>query len=124
MKWKTLVVVILLLQVCVYNGLTPLWLVTWRSAPYRLNFDLHRASGLWTWVMLFILAWSSVVFNLSNEVYTPVTKLVFDMQDRLRRSACRRESATGSCTGLARGACHRHTVHGRTGPATRFYRVA
>ncbi len=25
MKWKTLIVVVLLLQVCVYNGLTPLW---------------------------------------------------------------------------------------------------
>ncbi len=25
MNWKTLIVVILLLQVCVYNGLTPLW---------------------------------------------------------------------------------------------------
>ncbi|NOS77520.1 MAG: PepSY domain-containing protein [Nitrospira sp.] len=59
----------------------PSWLVKWGSKPYRLNFDLHRASGLWTWVMLFVLAWSSVAFNLYNELYTPVMKALFKMQD-------------------------------------------
>jgi len=59
----------------------PSWLVNWRGSPYRLNFDLHRASGLWTWVMLFVLAWSSVAFNLNEQVYTPVMKVLFNMQD-------------------------------------------
>ncbi|TKB72316.1 MAG: PepSY domain-containing protein [Nitrospira sp.] len=59
----------------------PSWLVNWRSSPFRLNFDLHRASGLWTWIMLFVLAWSSVAFNLSEQVYYPVMKVLFDMQD-------------------------------------------
>ncbi|MCX5727428.1 MAG: PepSY-associated TM helix domain-containing protein [Nitrospirae bacterium] len=59
----------------------PSWSVKWRGSPYRLNFDLHRASGLWTWVMLFVLAWSSVAFNLGPQVYTPVMKVLFDMQD-------------------------------------------
>ncbi len=54
----------------------PAWLVKWR----RLNFDLHRAGGLWVWPMLFVLAWSSVALNL-NQVYTPVMKLVFDMRE-------------------------------------------
>lgn len=54
----------------------PAWLVKWR----RLNFDLHRAGGLWVWPMLFVLAWSSVALNL-NQVYTPVMKLAFDMRE-------------------------------------------
>lgn len=40
------------------------WLIKRGSGFYRLNLDLHRASGLWLWPMLFIFAWSSVMFNL------------------------------------------------------------
>ncbi|HMK91057.1 MAG TPA: PepSY-associated TM helix domain-containing protein [Methylocystis sp.] len=38
----------------------PAWLVKWRGGFYRINFDLHRASGLWLWLLLFVFAWSSV----------------------------------------------------------------
>jgi uncharacterized iron-regulated membrane protein len=63
------------------------WLARWRSAwrvrlrasAFKLNFDLHRAGSLWTWALLFVLAWSSVAFNLS-EVYTPVTRHLLGMQ--------------------------------------------
>lgn len=51
------------------------WKPAWRLKRKRFNYDLHRASGLWTWAMLFVLAWSSVAFNL-QEVYYPVTKTV------------------------------------------------
>lgn len=44
---------------------------------YRLNFDLHRAAGLWLWPMLFVFAWSSVGMNL-NSVYAPVMQFVFN----------------------------------------------
>lgn len=47
------------------------WKVRWRAGSHKLNFDLHRAGGLWPWAMLFVLAWSSVAFNLT-EVYKPV----------------------------------------------------
>jgi uncharacterized iron-regulated membrane protein len=57
----------------------PAWLVKWNSSAYRVNFDLHRAGGLWVWIMLLALAWSSVGFNLSEEVYNPVMKAVFGM---------------------------------------------
>ncbi len=50
------------------------WLVKWRGSALRINFDLHRAGGLWVWLMLLILAWSSVGFNLNEQVYIPVMK--------------------------------------------------
>ena len=54
------------------------WLIKRGASVYRLNFDLHRASGLWLWPLLFIFAWSSVMMNLRFQVYDPVTKIVFD----------------------------------------------
>lgn len=57
----------------------PAWRVRWTGGSYKLNFDLHRAGGLWPWAMLFVLAWSSVAFNLS-EVYDPVMKTLFTHQ--------------------------------------------
>ena len=57
----------------------PAWLIKWSGGFYRINFDVHRAFGLWTWAMLFVFAWSSVAFNLS-EVYRPVMSLAFDMR--------------------------------------------
>lgn len=57
----------------------PAWRVRWRSGRYKLAFDLHRAGGLWPWVLLFVFAWSSVAFNL-GEVYDPVMKALFPSQ--------------------------------------------
>ncbi len=56
------------------------WQVRWGAGSYKVNFDLHRAGGLWAWAMLFVLAWSAVAFNLS-EVYDPVMKSVFTQQE-------------------------------------------
>jgi uncharacterized iron-regulated membrane protein len=47
------------------------WVVKWRASIQRINFDLHRAGGLWTWPMLLLLAWSSVGLNLP-QIYDPV----------------------------------------------------
>lgn len=49
----------------------PSWRVRWKSTPYKLNFDLHRAGGLWLWPLLLVFAWSSVSFNLP-QVHVPV----------------------------------------------------
>jgi len=57
------------------------WMVKWSASTYRINFDLHRAGGLWVWLMLLVLAWSSVGFNLNEQVYMPVMKAVFRMPD-------------------------------------------
>ena len=59
----------------------PSWLIKWRASTFRINFDLHRAGGLWTWAMLFVFAWSSVAFNLGQQVYIPVMQQLFEMSD-------------------------------------------
>jgi uncharacterized iron-regulated membrane protein len=53
----------------------PSWAVRWKTSRYKLNFDLHRAGGLWLWPLLLVFAWSSVSFNLP-QVYVPVMKLL------------------------------------------------
>ncbi len=56
----------------------PAWKIRWQSSNYKLNFDLHRASGLWLWPVLLIFAWSSVYMNLWDTVYTWTTRAVFE----------------------------------------------
>lgn len=53
------------------------WQVKWRASAFRVNFDLHRASGLWLWPLLFIFAWSGVMLNLPD-VYHRVTDAIFE----------------------------------------------
>ncbi len=57
------------------------WKIKWSASIFRINFDLHRAGGLWTWLMLFVFAWSSVCFNLRAQVYQPVMTALFDLPD-------------------------------------------
>lgn len=73
----------------------PAWLVKWRSSTYRINFDLHRAGGLWLWAMLLIFAWSSVYMDL-NYVYTRVTQLVFDYEQPMWARIGFRPPTTGA----------------------------
>lgn len=69
------------------------WASAWRIHPdagrRRLTFDAHRASGLWVWAMLFVLAWSGVAFNLGSEVYRPVMRLFFSMDESFTVPVCR-----------------------------------
>jgi uncharacterized iron-regulated membrane protein len=58
----------------------PAWLVKWQAGAYRINFDLHRAAGLWLWALLFVFAWSGVALNL-NQVYKPVMQAFFEFND-------------------------------------------
>ncbi|WP_338767253.1 PepSY-associated TM helix domain-containing protein [Massilia sp. METH4] len=57
----------------------PAWKVRRGGGTYKLNVDLHRAGGLWPWAMLFVIAWSSVAFNL-GAVYHPVMRAFFAHQ--------------------------------------------
>jgi uncharacterized iron-regulated membrane protein len=62
-----------------WNRWKPAWLVRWRSGSYKLNFDLHRASGLWTWGVVFVIAFTAFSMNLYREVFYPVLSLISDV---------------------------------------------
>jgi len=58
----------------------PSWSLRWPKAgltagrqffTYKLNFDLHRAGGLWVWPLLLVFAVSSLSLNLP-QVYGPL----------------------------------------------------
>ncbi len=53
----------------------PAWRIRWHATASKVVFDLHRATGLWPWAMLFVLAWSGVGFNLPA-VYRPLMRVV------------------------------------------------
>ena len=55
---------------------TPAWLIKRRAGGYRRNLDLHRAGGLWLWLVLLALAVSGVYLNLRSEVFRPAVALV------------------------------------------------
>ncbi len=61
----------------------PAWKIKTAASSHRINLDLHRASGLWLWAVLLIFAWSSVAFNLREQVYYPVMKSLFVFQKDL-----------------------------------------
>jgi len=55
------------------------WSAAWKikgGHVYRLNFDLHRASGLWLWLLLLPIAVSSVAMNLPSQVFKPAVSLL------------------------------------------------
>lgn len=57
----------------------PAWLVNWRASSHRVHFDLHRAAGLWLWIVLLAVAMSGVYLNLRNEVFLPVVSAMADV---------------------------------------------
>ncbi|MGP4815615.1 MULTISPECIES: PepSY-associated TM helix domain-containing protein [unclassified Psychrobacter] len=62
----------------------PAWKIRTKSNMFKLNYDLHHAFGLWLWGILFVIAWSSVGFNL-REVYQPVMHAVVGLEGRDER---------------------------------------
>ncbi|MCF8479992.1 MAG: PepSY domain-containing protein [Rhodospirillum sp.] len=54
------------------------WKTAWtvkRGGGYRLALDLHRAGGLWAWMILLPIAISSIAMNLPEEVFKPAVSL-------------------------------------------------
>ncbi|GJE76990.1 PepSY-associated TM helix domain-containing protein [Methylorubrum suomiense] len=50
----------------------PAWKVKTSGSAYRINFDLHRAASLWTFALLFLLAFTAFSLNLYREVFLPL----------------------------------------------------
>ena len=56
----------------------PAWKIKTSGSGYRINFDIHRAFSLWTWALLFIVAFTAFSLNLYFEVFSPIMKKVSD----------------------------------------------
>lgn len=54
----------------------PAWRVKTTGSRYRIAFDIHRAFGLWTWALLFVLAFTAFSLNLYREVFYPLMSIV------------------------------------------------
>ncbi len=54
----------------------PAWQIRARGGRYRLTFDIHRAFGLWTWLLLFTLAFTGFSLNLYRELFYPLMSMV------------------------------------------------
>jgi len=52
------------------------WLPAWKVNRTRVNYDLHRAGGLWPWLLLAVMALSGVYFNLNEELFMPALRTV------------------------------------------------
>jgi uncharacterized iron-regulated membrane protein len=57
----------------------PAWRIKTSGTRYRINFDLHRAFGLWLWGVLFTVAFTAFSLNLYSEVFYPVMSKVSEV---------------------------------------------
>lgn len=60
------------------------WAPSWRikrgAGSWRTMFDWHRASGLWLWPALLVVAVTSVSLNLYKEVFSPLLTRVLPVE--------------------------------------------
>jgi uncharacterized iron-regulated membrane protein len=54
----------------------PAWKIKTGGSAFRINFDIHRAFGLWLWGILFTVAFTAFSLNLYSEVFYPVMSKV------------------------------------------------
>lgn len=52
------------------------WGLRLNAGNFKLNYDMHRAFGLWTWLLLLVIAFSAVSLNLRREVFLPLLSAV------------------------------------------------
>ncbi|WP_438381339.1 PepSY-associated TM helix domain-containing protein [Asaia sp. BMEF1] len=60
-----------------WRGWKPAWQIAHPKNALRLFFDLHRAFGLWLWVLLLGMAISGVALALGPQVFQPVVRTLF-----------------------------------------------
>ncbi|MGE4430827.1 MAG: PepSY-associated TM helix domain-containing protein [Sphingobium sp.] len=63
----------------------PAWTIKRKAGFYRNNLDVHRASGLWLWAVLFLLALTSVAVSLEREIFRPVLSALLPTSDEPER---------------------------------------
>lgn len=60
-----------------WNRWKPAWLVKTSASAYRVTLDLHRAGGLWCFILLFVFAWSSVQLEDQWDTFDTVMGGIF-----------------------------------------------
>jgi uncharacterized iron-regulated membrane protein len=73
------------------------WQIKRDANRYRVNFDVHRAVGLWLWLLFFTIAISGVYLALRFEVFRPALAMVMSISPDPFEQA----PATGAATGTA-----------------------
>ena len=73
----------------------PAWKIRRKTNTFKFNYDLHHAFGLWLWLMLLVIAWSSVGFNL-RVVYQPVMQAAIGLEPREGRPTAKASSEPNS----------------------------
>lgn len=46
----------------------------WRQGGHKLVFDLHRSGGVWVWLLMLVIAITSVSMNLDQQVVRPLVR--------------------------------------------------
>jgi uncharacterized iron-regulated membrane protein len=69
---------------------SPAWRIKPKAGRYRFHLDLHRAGGLWFWVVLLVLASSGVAMNLPEQVARPLVSLFSTLKPSLEERAAAR----------------------------------
>ncbi len=52
----------------------PSFQIRWAQGGFRRLYDVHRASGVWFWLLLLVFSWTGVAFNLPV-IYAPVMRV-------------------------------------------------
>lgn len=60
-----------------WRGWKPTWQIAHPKNALRLFFDLHRALGLWLWILLLGMAISGVALALGPQIFQPVVRTLF-----------------------------------------------
>ncbi|WP_372842968.1 PepSY-associated TM helix domain-containing protein [Psychrobacter sp.] len=63
----------------------PAWTIRRKTNTFKLNYDVHHAFGLWLWLILLVIAWSSVGFNL-QQVYNPIMQTLVGLEGKEDKS--------------------------------------
>jgi uncharacterized iron-regulated membrane protein len=66
------------------------WKIKRKAGGYRFNLDLHRAGGLWFWLVLFVVASSGVALNLREQVFRPLVAMVTPLSPSIFDAAAAR----------------------------------